>query len=98
MPDMQDAKLEIALDVPFRENISRLFIFRFLWAFIMIWPLYVWAIWISIIGFLHFWYKFILGKRHPGFWKREVRFFRHVSKWQAYFMCLVDKRPNFIEE
>ena len=44
---------------PFRKKISRLFIFRPLRIFIMIWPLYIWMPWISIISFLHFWYKLI---------------------------------------
>ena len=83
---------------PFRKKISRLFIFRPLWVFIMIWPLYVWGIWIAIIWFLHFWYKLILWKRHEGFWKRQVRFMRHIVKWYSYFGGIIDKRPAFIED
>ena len=91
-------KQEARLDVPYRGTISRLFIFRFLWVYVMIWPLFPWAIWIGIVSFLHFWYMLFLGKRHEGFWNRQLRFFRHCTKWQSYFMFLTDQRPKFIED
>ena len=83
---------------PFRKKISRLFIFRPLWVFIMIWPLYIRIFWIWIITFLHFWYKLILWRRYEDFWKREVRFMRHLTKWGAYLKWVIDKRPKFIED
>lgn len=89
---------EATLKVEYRGTISRLFIFRFLWAYIMIWPLYVWMIWIGIVYVLQFFHMLFLGKRHEGLWNRMVRFFRHLTKWQSYFMCLTDKRPKFIED
>jgi len=88
----------VEFNPPFRKIISRLFIFRWLRMVIAIWPLYVWMIWISIIGFLHFWYKLILWRRHQGFWNREVRFMRHLTKWMAYLRGIVDQRPAFIED
>jgi len=92
------AKLEAKLEIPYREKISRLFIFRNLWIFIMVWPIMFWSIWIGIINFAHFWYMLILGKRHEALWKKNVRFFRHLTKWQAYFQLHVDKRPEFVED
>jgi hypothetical protein len=88
---------QISFDVPYRETISRLFIFRGLWGFIVMWPMIVWGIWISIISFLHFWYMLILGKRHEGLWDRQIRFYTYVLRWKSYFQYLVDKRPDFIE-
>ena len=89
---------EAKLDIPYTPKISRLFLFRPLWMFIEIWVMYVWVIWIGIIRFLMFWYQLILGKRHDGLWKRNVRFFRHLTKWMAYIQWLTDQRPKFIED
>jgi len=91
-------KLELKLDIPYREKISRLFIFRWLWAFVMMWPLIPWAIWVGLVNFAHFWYMLILGKRHELMWKKNARLFRHTSKWSSYFKCLTDKRPKFVED
>ena len=93
-----DNKKELSLDVPYREEISRLFIFRGLWIFVAVWPMYAWAIWIGIITFVHFWYQLILGRRHEVLFEKHVRFFRHINKWSAYLSFLVDKRPKFNED
>lgn len=88
---------QIAFDVPYRETISRLFIFRGLWMFIVMWPMMVWSIWFSLIMFLHFWYMLFLGKRHEGLWDRQLRFYKYVTRWNAYFHLMADKRPDFVE-
>jgi hypothetical protein len=95
---MEDDKMEINLDVPFEKEISRLFIFRFLWMVLAIWPIMFWSWWVMFISFLQFWHQLILGTRHRGLWNRQLRFFRHLTKWQAYLSMLVDKRPKFIED
>ncbi|MBD3330964.1 DUF4389 domain-containing protein [Candidatus Peregrinibacteria bacterium] len=95
---MEENKKEVFLEVPYREKVSRLFIFRGLWGFVMIWPLYVWMLWMALVVFVQFWYMLILGKRHEGLWIRQVRFFRHLTKWSGYFNLVVDKRPKFIED
>jgi len=92
--NLTDAKVEI----PWREPISRLFLFRFLWMFIELWVIYVWSIWSGILLFLQFWFQLFTGKKHPGLWKRQVRFFRHTTKWNSYLLWLTDKRPEFIED
>lgn len=91
---LSDAKLE----VDFQEKISRLFIFRGLWGFIMVWPIMLWRIWYGIVNFLHFWYMLILGKRNKSLWESQVRFHNHITKWNSYFNCLSNKRPKFIED
>lgn len=91
-------KLEARLEIPWREDISRLFIFRPLWMFIFMWVFWVWAMWISIITFIQFWYMLILGKKQKTLWEKNVRFVRAQTKWNAYFQNLTDKRPKFIEE
>lgn len=89
---------DASIHADFDKRISRLFIFRFLLVFIMIWPLYVWMIWIQLLSIFHFFYMLILGKRHEGIWKRKMRFMRHMTKWQMYLMAMTDKRPKFIED
>jgi len=95
---METTKTEIKLEVPFEEKISRLFIFRFLWIYIAMWPILVWAIWIGLVSFVHFWYMLVLGTRHHGMWSSKIRFFRHVTKWQSYINNYIDQRPKFIED
>lgn len=89
---------EAKIELQYSEKISRLFIFRFLWMYILMFVLWVWMIWIALISFVHFWYMLILGKRQETLWKKQVRLFRTVMKWNSYIMNLVDKRPKFIED
>lgn len=95
---MIEGKSTATFEAEYSEKISRLFIFRFLWVYIMMWPLIVWGIWIGIISFLHFWYMLIMGKRVQSFWNSQCRFMRHMTKWQSYFQNLTDSRPKFIED
>ena len=91
-------KSNVTLNVEYSERISRLFIFRFLWIYIEMWVLMVWAMWMGIITFFHFWYMLILGKRHQGMWNRQVRFLRHMTLWQSYLGNYTDQRPDFISK
>jgi hypothetical protein len=84
--------------VTFEPKISRWFVFRSLWMVVEIWVMIGWSLWIAIIGFLHFWYMLILGRRNRGFWDMEMHFFRHSIKWQAYLQKLSNGRPKFIED
>lgn len=92
------AKSQLNYEPEYSVHISRLFIFRGLWIWVMVWPLIVWAVWIGVMNFLHFWYMLILGKRNEALWKKNVRFVRHLAKWNAYFQFLVDQRPKFVED
>lgn len=92
------ASSKVTYSVEFEEKISRLFVFRFLWSYIEIWVLLVWTFWILLVSFCHFWHMLILGKRHKGLWQRQLRYQRHVIKWQTYNNCLANGRPDFITE
>ena len=92
--EQTDAKYEAA----YGDKISRLFIFRFLYMFIEMWVIWVWAIWLCLVMFVHFWYMLILGKRNKVMWEKVVRFMRHMTKWQSYLNAITDKRPNWIED
>ena len=89
---------DMSVDAPFTPKISRLFVFRFLWIFIEIWVLMVWAIWFSLVKFGQFCYMLVRGKRHRGMWNREMRFIRHGIKWYSYLNAITDRRPDFIEK
>jgi len=86
-------KSDVVINEEFSEKISRLFIFRFLWIYPLMFVMIVWGIWINIIEFFHFWYMLILGKRNRTMWEKKVKFFNHITKWQSYFMSITDKRP-----
>ncbi len=90
-----DEKMQVSIDVPYRETISRLFIFRFLWVYVLMFVMIPVAIYMCIIGFLHFWYMLILGKRSQGMWDVMKKVFVWMTQWQAYFNCVVDQRPGF---
>jgi len=93
--DTSSEKPEISVEVPYTEQISRLFIFRFLWMYVLVIVMIPVGIWMGIIMFLQFWYMLFLGKRHEGFWGYQKRLFIWISKWNAYSSTLTDKRPGF---
>lgn len=92
------ASSPVTYNVEFEERISRLFIFRFLWIYIEMWVLFVWMIWIAVLSFIQVLHMFILGKRNKSIWTSQLRFHRHMVKWQAYLNLLSNGRPKFIED
>lgn len=89
---------DLKFDAPFKEEVSRLFIFRGLLIFIEMWVLMVWAMWAGIVIWLHMIYMLVLGKRNKEMWNTHMRFLRHVEKWNAYINGLIDKRPDWVSE
>ncbi len=83
------------VEVPYSEKVSRLFIFRFLWIFIAMWPMMVLAFWVGILMMLHFWYMLFMGKRHEYLWSAAKRFFVYNMEWKSYLEVLTDERPGF---
>ena len=88
-------KEQINLDVPFEGKISRLFIFRGLYVFLLFFVIIPLVVWVGFLNMLHFWYMLILGKRQEFIWRQNVKFFVWISKWQAYLNAYVDLRPGF---
>ena len=88
----------IDFNPPFRSKISRLFIFRPLWVFILMFPLMIRSFWINIIMLVHILFKFLMGRRCKSFWESEVKFTRYIVKWQLYFNGIIDKRPDFTKD
>lgn len=93
--DAQMDKKSAKLDLPYRETISRLFIFRFLWVYIAVWPMMVLVFWVGLVGFVHFWYMLFMGKRNAGMWGTSSKFMMWMTQWNSYLMCLTDVRPSF---
>jgi len=88
-------KEQIKLEVPFRETISRLFIFRGFYIFVLMFVIIPLIIWVGFLNMLHFWYMLILGKRQSFLWGQNVKFFVWMTKWQAYLGSNVDLKPGF---
>jgi len=91
-------KTTITLEIPYQEKISRLFIFRFLWAYVVIFTMIPWAMYVGLVGLVHFFYMLFLGKRHQGMFGIHARFLRFAVKWQSYLGAMTDKRPNFTND
>ncbi len=89
---------KVKYDAEFSPKVSRLFVFRFFTMFVEMWVVLVWALWIGLLQFVHFWYMLFLGQRSENIWRRQLRFTRHVAKWNAYLNVLVDQRPKWIED
>ncbi len=87
-------KAGIKLEIPYREKISRLFIFRMLWVFVLVWPGMLIGIWIYVVGILEFFYMLILGKRQRTLWENCRRYFVWTMDWNCYMGTLTDKRPS----
>lgn len=88
-------KKQIHLDAEYNVEVSRLFIFRFLWAGVVVFPLIPLAIWGGMVNVLQVIYMLIFGKRQEGLWNYKLRFFRFLVSWESYFQLLVDERPSF---
>lgn len=89
---------DFVIDCVYKEKLSRLFIFRGLWMYIVFLVMIFRIIWVGIISFIHLWYKLFLGKRKESWWKIEVKFYKYMVRWQAYMTALVDERPKVIED
>ncbi len=88
-------KPELTIDFVFHRKISRLFIFRFLWLVIAIWPLALLGIWFAILSFVQFWHMLILGERSEAVWVKQIGLIRFFATWQAYLKYFIDTRPTF---
>lgn len=71
-------------DFQYSQKVSRLFIFRFLWAIIQLPIIYFWSIWIVIVSVVHFLYMLLLGKRSRSLWEDQTRYTRHLIAWNSY--------------
>jgi hypothetical protein len=85
--------LDVDVKVPYREEVSRWFVFRFLWLFPLVPVLWIWMIWIGIVTFLQFWYMLFTGRRQAWLWEHMVMLFRYTTRWNGYFNLVTDKRP-----
>ncbi|PIV90927.1 hypothetical protein COW46_00240 [Candidatus Gracilibacteria bacterium CG17_big_fil_post_rev_8_21_14_2_50_48_13] len=87
-------KTALQLEVPYAEKVSRLFIFRFLWVYILWIPMIPLVIWLGLVTFVQFWFMLLLGKRHKGMFDTTVRFLKWIMSWQTYLNAYTDARPG----
>lgn len=74
----------VTIDYQYSNKVSRLFIFRCLRLLIQAPIIYFWSIWIIIVSIVHFFYMLLLGKRAKSLWEDQVRYARHLMKWNSY--------------
>ncbi|MBT4917819.1 DUF4389 domain-containing protein [Candidatus Peregrinibacteria bacterium] len=86
---------QVRIDVSFGDKISRLFIFRMFYMFILIIPFFLIGIWIYLVMIAQFLYMLVLGRRHRSLWNQFVRFYTWLVRWQVYFAAMVNERPKF---
>ncbi len=97
-PNKTQSHSWINLEAKCHQEVSRLFIFRFLWLIIQ-WPIiYIWSIWIAIIMILQLLHMLILGKRNPVLRSKIYRFMTHTTKRNSYMTGFVDEQPKIIED
>jgi len=92
---MEGQKTQVSIEVPFSPRISRLFIFRFFYVFILMFVAIPIGILMGLVGQLHFWYMLILGKRAEFLFDFSKKIYIWGAKWKSYFSCLTDERPGF---
>lgn len=88
----------ISLNAKFSGNVSRLFIFRFLWLIIQIPVMYIWSIWILFINILQWLHMLILGTRNASLWNKTYRYLSHTTKRNAFISWFIDEQPKIIED
>lgn len=93
----EKAPQQISLKVPYRDTISRLFIFRFLWIFPLGILMMFWAIWIGIVTFLQVIYMLVMGKRAPWLWHHMALIFVYSTRWNSYLQFVTDERPELFD-
>lgn len=87
---------DLNFDVPYRETVSRLFIFRFLWAAIVMWVFWLRGAIVGFVMFFQFWHQLILGRRHRGMWNMMVSFYDYMTRWTMYWNFMIDQRPPIV--
>lgn len=85
------------MEVPYRDEISRLFVFRFLWIFPLVFVVWFWMFWLGLVMFLHFFYMLFMGRRSQWLWQHMTLFFVYNTRWNAYFNLIVDERPAIFD-
>lgn len=89
----------IRIDIPMEERASRVRLFtRILWMFILVWPISIWAIWVSIIQTIHWWAILFTGRYIGPLWRQQAHFFSYVSRVNAWTMLLTDRRPYLFKD
>lgn len=97
-PNKVQSHTGIDINAKYHEKVSRLFIFRFLRLIIQGPIIYVWSIWIALIGILQILHMLILGKRNDILRTKIYRYMSHTTKWNSYIMGFVDEQPKIIED
>ncbi|MFA7284740.1 MAG: DUF4389 domain-containing protein [Candidatus Absconditabacterales bacterium] len=97
-PNKVQSHAGIDIHAKYHEEVSRLFIFRFLWLIVQGPVIYIWSIWIALIGVLQILHMLIFGKRNDILRSKVYRYMSHTTKRNSYIMGFVDEQPKIIED
>lgn len=87
------------VEIPFEERASRIKLFtRVFWMFVLIWPVYFWALFVSFILFLHWFVILFTGRFHTTFWSLQVKHLTYMTRLNAWLNLLTDRRPYLFKD
>jgi len=90
---------KLQLEVSLEERASRLKLFtRFFWMIVLVWPMYIWMIFISIVLFLHWFVILFTGRFMPALWRPTGKFFVYMTRLNAWLYLLTDRRPYLFKD
>ena len=89
----------IRIDISMEPRAGRLKLFtRILWMMVLIWPIYLWMIFIMVVQFLQWFAILFTGKFTEGLWKHNAKFFVYLFRLQAWQNLLTDRRPFLFDQ
>lgn len=87
------------VEIPFEERASRVKLFtRFFWMFVLIFPLYFWMLFVSLVSFLHWFVILFTGRFFPAFWRHQAKFLTFMTRLNAWLNLLTDRRPYLFKD
>jgi len=92
---VEDVKLEI--DFVEKSEKNSIF-FRILFLFIQCFIISIWSIWFFIVTIIQLFFIFTKGKRKKKWYKQQVKFIDHVTKWNSYTSGATEKQPKIIPD
>lgn len=71
---------------------------RIFWMFILVWPLYIWMIWVSFLQLVQWWHILFVGRVWAWAWGQQAKFFNYYTRLVAWQSLLTDRRPYLFKD
>lgn len=89
----------IRIDISMEERAGRWKLFtRFFWMFVLIWPIYIWGIFVAFLQLVQWWHILFVGRVWAWAWKQQAKFFTYMTRVNAWLSLLTDRRPYLFKE